>query len=735
MESNMVEISGIVDSVIFKNSENGFTICEIEDESGFPVVLAGTMPYLVQGDTVKARGKWIVHPVYGKQIKVESYEKKLPVGKNQILRYLSSGAVKGIGLKTAMKIVDKFGEDSFEALEKHPEWVAEINGISRKKAQEISKNFCEVTGARNVMIAFKDYLSDAQSMNVYKKWGGSAIDRVRENPYILCEEIDGIGFARADAVALGFGIDKNSPFRISGGILSFLQNISAKEGHTCMPLSRLKTQCATFLAVDPELVHNTVLDMLIENKLRVITDNGEKYIFTPGAYKAEKFIAERLRTLNRQAPSFGSNNIEALIMRTENERGIIYDEKQRESINASLEDGVVIITGGPGTGKTTVIKAIISIFESLGMDIALAAPTGRAAKRMSEATSCEASTIHRLLCMEYSEGEKARFMKNEDDLLEEDVFILDEASMIDVYLMEAFLKAVKPAGRIILIGDSDQLPSVGAGDLLHDLIKSCAFKTVNLTKIFRQNSESRIITNAHAINDGIIPELTNKNSDFFFMSRDSEEAIAQTVADLYKNRLPKKYGERTTEQIQVMTPTRKGTCGTEGLNTMLQNTLNPKDGLKKEIVFRNIVFREFDKVMQTKNNYSLTWEKDGYTGNGIFNGDIGTITDIDTSKGKLTIDFDEKICEYDFASLEEIEHAWAITVHKSQGSEYPIVILPLCSCAPMLLTRNLLYTAVTRAEKMVILVGKKSIFEQMVKNNRQAERYTGLKLFLKKQMT
>lgn len=735
MKAETVEISGIVDSVIYKNSENGYTICEIEDENGFPVVLAGTMPYLVQGDIVKATGAWVVHPLYGKQLKVANYEKRLPVENNQILRYLSSGAVRGIGPKTAVKIVDKFGEDSFDVLEKHSDWIAQINGISRRKAREISDNFKEVNGARNVMITFKDYLSDAQSMKVYKKWGGSAIDRIRENPYILCEEVDGIGFARADAVALGFGIDKNSPFRISGGILSYLQTVSAKEGHTCMPLGRLKSQCGKFLDVDPELIHNTVLDMLIQNKLRVITDGDEKYIFTSSAYKAEKFIAERLVTLDRQAPAMGADNSERLISRTEYERGITYDEKQRDAISASLEDGIVIITGGPGTGKTTVIKAIISIFESLGMDVALAAPTGRAAKRMSEATSCEASTVHRLLCMEYSEGEKARFMKNETDRLEEDAFILDEASMIDIYLMEAFLKAVKPASRIILIGDSDQLPSVGAGDLLHDLIKSGKFKTVNLTKIFRQDSESRIITNAHAINEGTVPELSNKNSDFFFMSRETDEATASTIADLYKNRLPNKYGKRTAEKIQVMTPTRKGICGTEGLNLMLQNTLNPHDGIKKEINFRGVIFRECDKVMQIKNNYSMIWEKDGYTGNGIFNGDIGTVTDIDTAEGKLTVDFDERICEYDFSSLEELEHAWAITVHKSQGSEYPIVILPLCSCAPMLLTRNLLYTAVTRAEKMVILVGKKSVLEQMVKNDRQAERFTGLPMFLKKQTT
>ena len=684
------------------------------------------MPYLAEGDNVKAFGNWVIHPTYGKQLKVSSYEKSLPVERSQILRYLSSGAVKGIGPKTALKIVDKFGETTFDVLENHPEWIADINGISRKKAMEMSNNFREVSGARNVMITFKDYLSDAMSMTIYKKWGGSAIDRIRENPYILCEEINGIGFAKADAVALGFGIDRNSPFRISGGIISFLQNISAKEGHTCLPLGILKAKCAEYLGVDPEEIHNTVLDMIIANKLKIMSVDDEKYIYLSSFYKAERFIAERLQSLDRQCAAFGSDDADRLIAYSEKERGIIYDDKQREAITSALDSGVVILTGGPGTGKTTVIKAIISICESLGMEVALAAPTGRAAKRMSEATSTEASTIHRLLCMEYSDDENCRFMKNEDDRLEEDVFILDESSMIDSLLMEAFLRALKPGSRLILIGDADQLPSVGAGNVLHDLIASESFKTIKLSKIFRQDENSCIIPNAHAINAGKLPEISNKNSDFFFLARESDEATAATVADLYKNRLPRSYGKNTVNKIQVMTPSRKGICGTESMNAMLQSVLNPADKGKRERRFRDIIFREGDKVMQTRNDYSLIWEKNGYEGSGIFNGDIGTIIEIDNAGGKLTIDFDDRICEYDATNLENLEHAWVITVHKSQGSEYPIVIFPLYSCAPMLMTRNLLYTAVTRAEKMVILVGKKAVIEQMVKNDRHAVRYTGL---------
>lgn len=472
--------------------------------------------------------------------------------------------------------------------------------------------------------------------------------------------------------------------------------------------------------------------MLMSEKLKAISTDDEKYIFLSNYYKSERFIAERLQALKRQCPSFGTDNAEKLIKYSEKERGIIYDEKQRDAITASLKSGVVILTGGPGTGKTTVIKAIISIFKSLDMNIALAAPTGRAAKRMSEATSHESSTLHRLLCMEYFDGNNAVFMKNENDRLDEDVFIIDEASMIDIFLLEALLHAVKPASRIILIGDSDQLPSVGAGDVLHDLIKSEAFSTVKLTKIFRQEESSKIIQNAHAINEGIVPELSNKNSDFFFLPRESDEAIAKTVCDLCKNRLPRSYGPETVEKIQVMTPSKKGVCGTENLNLILQEELNQQQKNKKEITVRNLKFREGDKVMQIKNNYSLLWEKDGYEGNGIFNGDIGKIVSINRSEGKMIVDFDDRLCEYDFSGLDELEHAWTITVHKSQGSEYPIVIFPLYSCAPMLLTRNLLYTAITRAEKMVILVGKKSILEQMVNNNKHAVRYTGLYKILTK---
>ncbi len=665
-----IEIRGTVDSIIFSNAENGYAVCEIEEEgTGEPVVLTGIMPYIAEGDVIEARGTWVIHPTYGRQLKVAEFDKALPVGRDQIQRYLASGAVKGVGPKTALKIVDKFGEETFEVMGRHPEWLAEIPGVSLKKAREIGKSFNEAAGARNVMIRFRDYLSDSASMKIYKKWGSAAIDRIKENPYILCEQIQGIGFTKADAVAMSFGIAKNSPFRISGGIVSFLRGVSAKEGHTCMPVSALKERCAEMLGVDPEEVHDIVLEMLIAAKLRVVTRNDEKYVYLPEFYNAEKYIAQKLCLLKNRCETFEFDDAERLIYRLEATNGITYDALQREAICDCLKSGVMILTGGPGTGKTTVIKAIISIFKSLGMDIALAAPTGRAAKRMSEATVYEAKTIHRLLCMEFTgDGETGRFLKDEHDRLDEDVFIIDESSMIDVLLMEAFLKAVKPGARVIFIGDADQLPPVGAGNVFSDLIKSGEFDTVKLKTIFRQESGSMIIPNAHAINNGQMPDISNKNEDFFFMPRESDEETAQTVASLYRERLPRTYGEDIISQIQVMSPSRKGACGTDSLNRLLQEVMNPHEAGKRERRYGETVFREGDRVMQTKNNYSIVWEKDGIEGEGIFNGDIGTIKEIDNAEGRFVIEFDDKVCDYDTANLEELEHAWAITVHKSQGS-------------------------------------------------------------------
>lgn len=732
MTQDLIELTGTVDSVIFENEDNGYSISEIEDEMGNPVVLSGTMPYLHEGDILTVKGTWVIHPTYGRQLKVQSYEKSLPTGKNAILRYLASGAVKGIGPKTALKIVEEFGDETFTVLSEHPEWLSQINGISPKKSRQIAESYSRVAGARNVMIFFKDYLSDNQSMNLYRKYGGSAIDRIKNNPYLLCNEFSGIGFAKADQVALGIGFEKHSPFRIRAGIDAVIRAAESREGHTCLPVESVKSGCSELLGIPSEEVDREMIELLVLGELRVTTIGDTKYLSRARMHNAENFIAEKLTLLNRQCVGFNDGDVELLIEKIEYQSGIRYDKKQREAIACALNSGVMILTGGPGTGKTTVIKAMISIFGDLDMEIALAAPTGRAAKRMSEATSYDAKTIHRLLCMEFNSEDSHYFAKNEDDKLDEDVIIIDESSMVDTLLAEALLKAVAPGSRIIFIGDADQLPSVGAGNVLSDLINSKMFPTVKLDKIFRQSENSLIISNAHLINEGTFPVLSNKSDDFFFLPRQSDEATAATVTELCQSRLPGKYGETFASQIQIMTPSKKGVCGTEALNRLLQSALNPPSPKKSEKRIGNTVFRVGDRVMQTKNNYSLEWTKGDTEGCGIFNGDVGIIEDIDFSEGAMTVNFDERTCEYGFENLEELDLAYAITVHKSQGSEYPCVIIPLYSCAPMLLSRNLFYTAVTRASKMVILVGKKSIIAQMVNNDRHIVRYTGLEFQLKK---
>lgn len=729
-KENMETINGTVDSVIFQSDETGYTVIEIEDSDGFPVTLVGTMPYLCEGDSITATGKWINHQVYGKQFKVEIYEKTLPTGELDILRYLSSGTVKGIGPKTAKKIVDKYGEDTFDVIENHHEWLAEIPGITPRKAADINSSFIEMSGARNVMMFCADFFGSATSMRIYKKWGGSAVDRIKKDPYSLCEAFSGIGFKTADSVAESFGISRESASRVLAGINYTLEVAAHSGGHTCLPESLLIREAARILSLEESKIASGISVGLSSGKLSARADKAERYIYIPRYFKAEEYAARKLKMIDTSCPRIDSVDIAGFINRVEITSDIKYAQMQREAIASALGGGVMILTGGPGTGKTTVIKGLISIFDTIGLDVALCAPTGRAAKRVSESAGCEAKTVHRLLEMEHSDDREPRFMRNASCYLEEDVIIVDESSMLDILLLEALLLALKPGARIIFIGDRDQLPSVGAGNVLADLIDSGEFCTVCLTEIFRQADESRIITNAHLINEGKMPIVDNKARDFFFLARKSDTEIAATVADLISNRLPKAYGEAISQGIQVITPSRKGQAGTESLNMLLQSTLNPQISTKKEKITHGITLREGDRIMQTKNNYDIEWEKDGYEGYGVFNGDIGTVVSIDTHNELVTLDFDGRIADYDFTALDELEHAYAITVHKSQGSEYPCVIIPLYSCAPMLLTRNLLYTAVTRASQMVVLVGKREILETMVANDTHATRHTGLRRLL-----
>ena len=725
------EIEGVIENVIYTNEQNGYSVCELDTGSEL-VTVVGVMPYINAGESIKARGKWETHNSYGKQFKIEYYEKKLPNSNESMIKYLSSGGIKGIGAVTAKRIVEQFGEDTFDVIESHPEWLTDIKGINLKKAQEISESFKSQFGVRSIMMFCRDFFGPATIMKIYKKWGSASVDTINQNPYCLCDEIYGIGFDRADKLAASIGFAKDSAFRIGAGIKYALAYNAMNNGHTYIPRDKLTGLVAELIVVDIELVEEPLTTLERSREVVTCDVKGRACTFLADYYDAEKFTVNKMLLLDYLCEKTSIDDIEYMINQIEIEEGVSYARSQRKAIIAAINNGVMILTGGPGTGKTTIIRAVIRIYERMGFSIALAAPTGRAAKRMSEATQCEAKTIHRLLDMEYLAGEKTKFRRNEFDLLEESVIIIDEASMVDSVLMAALLKAIKPGARLMIIGDADQLPSVGAGNVLCDLIASDRFATVRLTEIFRQAEESRIITNAHAINNGELPVLTDKKGDFFYLAREDEDKIIPTIVDLCRNRLPKTYGLDFRDSIQVITPSHKGLAGTEALNAALQSVLNYRDGKKKEKKFRNLIFREGDKVMQIKNNYEIEWDRFQEKGSGIFNGDIGIIEAIDFSSETMRINFDDRICQYEFAKLEELEHAYAITIHKSQGSEYPIIIIPLYHCSPRLLTRNLLYTAVTRAQKIVILVGSASVVQTMVENNRLAKRYTALRDLIEK---
>ena len=726
------EIEGVIENVIFSNEQNGYSVCELDTGEAL-VTVVGIMPYINAGENIKARGKWETHNAYGKQFKIEYYEKQLPATKESIVKYLSSGMIKGVGGVTAKRIVEQFGDDTFDVIESHPEWLTDIKGINLKKAQEISDSFKSQFGIRSIMMFCRDFFGPATIMKIYKKWGSASVDTINQNPYCLCDEIYGIGFDKADRLAESIGFAKDSAFRIAAGIKYALSYNAINNGHTYIPREKLIMLVAELLSVDAELVEAPMVSLESAREVVTATVKGRACTFLADYYDAEKYTVNKMVLLDAMCEKTSIDDIEYMINQIEREEGVSYARLQRKAIIAAINNGVMILTGGPGTGKTTIIRAVIRLYERMGFSIALAAPTGRAAKRMSEATQSEAKTIHRLLDMEYLAGEKTKFRRNEYDLLDENVIIIDEASMVDSLLMAALLKAIKPGARLMIIGDADQLPSVGAGHVLCDLIDSDRFATVRLTEIFRQAQESRIITNAHAINNGELPVLTDKKGDFFYLSRENEADIIPTIVDLCRNRLPKTYGADFRDSIQVITPSHKGTAGTETLNASLQAVLNYRDGRKREKKFRNLIFREGDKVMQIKNNYEIEWERYEEKGSGIFNGDIGIIEAIDFATESMRINFDERVCQYEFGKLEELEHAYAITIHKSQGSEYPIVIMPLYRCSPRLLTRNLLYTAVTRAQKIVILVGTASVVQTMVENNRLTKRYTALREFLEKE--
>ena len=729
-KDGLTKLKGTVEHIIYANEDNGYTVLDFGLEDDI-VTACGTMPYIGDGDSLILWGNWVHNPKYGRQFKVEQYERDLPADSTAILRYLSSRTVKGVGPKLAERIVSCFGDETLDVMENHPEWLADVPGISRKKANEISEDFRAKSGIRSAMMFFRDYFGAAMTVKIYKQFGSSAVDVAKENPYRLCDEVEGIGFERADQMAMSLGLDPQSEERVMSGVKYLLTSNASRNGHVCLPREKLTEAAAQLLRADPERVKEAMNILLDSGALISHRFEGSELIYDKAADGQEKYIADKLVLLDKLCPAVDAGDVNAFIDREERDQGVSYARGQKQAIIDALSHGVMLLTGGPGTGKTTVVHALLHIFRSMDMSVALCAPTGRAAKRLSESTSTEAKTIHRLLEMEFEEGSgHGHFRRNEQELLEEAVVIVDEASMVDNALMCSLCKAVKPGARLILIGDADQLPSVGAGRVLNDLIDSGRFATVRLTEIFRQARESLIVTNAHAINEGTYPDLTVKNNDFFFLPRRYDREIADTVVELCSTRLPRAYGKATEGGIQIITPSRKGEAGTENLNRRLQSELNPPAKGKKELKFRETTFRVGDRVMQTKNNYDIQWESgngmDQTAGSGIFNGDIGTVIFIDPAEEEMVVSFDDKEATYTGDMLDELEHAWAVTVHKSQGSEYPFVIVPMYNAPPLLLIRNLLYTAVTRARRMVILVGREDVIRTMVDNNRQTLRYTGL---------
>lgn len=728
-----IKINGIVEEIIYSNDDNGYTVCVIDSESEGMFTAVGYMPLLTEGESVSLSGVWTTHASYGEQFKVMYYEKVLPSDKQTILTYLSSGVIPGIRETMAKKLIEKFGTDVLNIMLTEPKRLAEIKGISEKKAVKIGHDFAEIQCMQNLIMFLQKYnVSPNMAAKVYKIFGSKAVEKIEENPYILAESVDGISFKTSDNIAFVRGMPKNSPERIRAGIKYLLTNAAYMSGHTYMPRSVLIEHCAYKLGVTEDEVANGLSELILSKDLFFDTIENEEVCYLSSFYFDELLLARKLVDMSQAVPMYTMSVEEAdgIIKDIAAKSGISLAHEQRDAVLSALEYGVMVLTGGPGTGKTTTINTIIKVMEDLNLDIALAAPTGRAAKRMSEVTGLEAKTIHRLLKMTASDGENRQdFEHNETNPLDADVIIVDEMSMVDINLMCSLIKAVKPSSRLILSGDADQLPSVGAGNVLRDIISSGIVPVIRLGRIFRQAEESLIVVNAHKINNGEYPTLTKRDNNFFFLARHNAVNIVQTVMELCKTRLPKSYDIDPIADLQVLSPMKKGGAGVINLNKELQQCINPPLPSKQEYQYGQIIFREGDKVMQTRNDYDLTWEKSGSNeaGAGVFNGDMGIIREIDVKSKYMTVLFDDdRIVDYEFTRLDELDLSYAITVHKSQGSEFPIVILPVFHCAPMLMCRNLFYTAVTRAKDMVILVGDESAVRHMVDNNTERERYSGL---------
>lgn len=723
-------IEGTIEDVVYTNPENGYSIIDISCDKAL-VTAVGIMPSCSAGEKIKLKGQWTTHPTFGKQFKAVACERSLPKSSGDMLRYLSSGTIKGIGPATAAKIVERFGEQTFEIMEKEPHRLAEIKGITQDKAADIGERFRSQFAVREVIIGLERYgLSPQECLTVYNAFGVSATERVYENPYILCSEKVGLRFERADEIAASFPHEVKDILRQRAGIIHILRH-NLRNGHTCLPKGKIFIPAEELLGMSREETNEVIEDLITDKELVEEFFEDKSYLFLPYEYMDEKSIAERIKIMLRFPPAKG-RTVDKDIDKIEEKKGIKFESKQREAIITAVTKGLLVLTGGPGTGKTTTLNGILELYEKQKLRVLLAAPTGRAAKRMSEVTGRNAKTVHRLLEVAWTDNNRQNFGRNMENPLEADAVIVDELSMIDTHLFAALLNALPLGCRLVMVGDSDQLPPVGAGNVLQDIISSELLPVVALTEVFRQSLESLIVMNAHRIVKGEYPDLTRTDKDCFFLQRSNIFQSAETVVDLYTNRLPKAYGYNPVEDIQIICPSKKGELGTFNLNNQLQRIVNPPSPDKEDYNRTGRVFRVGDKVMQTKNNYDIMWTKGKETSSGIFNGDIGYITAINYNASFMKINFDGRTAVYPFDNVVDLDLAYAITVHKSQGSEFEAVIMPVCSVIPQLSYRNLLYTAVTRAKNRLILVGSRTQINAMVDNDKKTRRYSALKHLLVK---
>lgn len=730
-ENNLLQIVGSVERIVYRNEDNGYTVLEI-DVDGEEFTAVGVMPQITAGDRARMLGSFTEHKSYGLQFSAQTCEVERPTGAADILRYLASGAVKGVGPTTARRLVDAFGENTLEVMENEPERVAMLRGISSDKAADFSIQLKSNEGIRKLVLFLGEYdISNAAAIRIFKALGPMAVRLIKENPYILCDGDFGISFESADKIAVRENLGGDAEIRVNAGILYILRR-NEGNGHTCLPRDVLTDTAARFLGVEVQSVEESMERLIFDRSLVSESFEGREFIFRQSMHLTELYISSRLKLL-KGFPAESLRGIDNAIELSEKADGIVYDDLQKCAIKMALSEGFLVLTGGPGTGKTTTLNAIIKILQRNGQRVFLAAPTGRAAQRMTELTGNEAKTLHRLLEVAWDREDKPVFGKNEKNLLKCEALIIDEMSMVDVNIFESVLRALPVGCRLILVGDSDQLPSVGAGNVLGDLVDSGVLPVVSLNKIFRQAQQSLIVTNAHRIVGGSMPILNSADKDFFFMPRANKNDVTNTILELCTTRLPKAYGYSPIDSIQVICPSKKGELGTAELNLKLQDALNPKANSKDEATVGGKTFRVGDKVMQTKNNYDIRWERDdGETGEGVFNGDIGVILSIDRKNKLFRIRFFDKIAALSYENASELEFAYAVTVHKSQGNEFDCVIIPVFPGPSRLYYRNLLYTAVTRAKERLILVGNPYTVEMMVNNNRQTKRYSGLRYFLKR---